>query len=42
MIDREIVRTEFYAQTAADGTPAQNLAGHFARVEIAGYSRRLV
>jgi hypothetical protein len=23
MIDREIVRTEFYAQTAADGTPAQ-------------------
>ena len=32
MIDREIVRTEFYAQTAADGTPAQK--GEFRRKQF--------
>jgi hypothetical protein len=32
MIDREIVRTEFYAKTAADGTPAQK--GDFRRKQF--------
>jgi hypothetical protein len=32
MIDREIVRAEFYAQTAADGTPAQK--GEFRRKQF--------
>ena len=32
MIDREIIRTEFYAQTAADGTPAQK--GEFRRKQF--------
>jgi AAA domain len=32
MIDRQIVRTEFYAQTAADGTPAQK--GEFRRKQF--------
>jgi len=32
MIDRETVRTEFYAQTAADGTPAQK--GEFRRKQF--------
>jgi hypothetical protein len=32
MINREIVRTEFYAQTAADGTPAQK--GEFRRKQF--------